>query len=386
MKETLRLGQIAGIRIGVNWTVLVIFALVFLGLAAGRFPLAHPGHAPWAYAVAGGVAAVVFFLSLLAHELAHAVVATRSGIRVEGITLWLFGGVAKLLDEARDPGTDLRVAGVGPLVSLVLSAGFALLALAATGLGGEGLVVGVLGWLALINGVLAAFNLVPAAPLDGGRVLRAMLWRRHGDRTRAAVTASRAGRGFGLALIGLGLAVLVAVPGLGGIWFMLIGWFIMNAAGTEEQHARLQASLGGVRIADVMSHPVVTVPEDLPVEDLIEHYVWSSRYSAFPVVDEHERARGLVTLDHIRHLPADQRAVTSVAGIARPIDELVVVDPTSELTDLLPALRVSRERRALVVEDGELVGLVSTTDIARAVELAQLAPHPPPHHSGRMGT
>lgn len=374
MRETLRLGEIAGIRIGVNWTVLVIFALVFLGLAAGRFPLAHPGHEPWAYTVAGGVAAVVFFLSLLAHELAHAVVATRNGIRVEGITLWLFGGVAKLLDEARDPGTDLRVAGVGPLVSLLLSAAFALLAVGAVGLGIEGLLVGVLGWLALINGVLAAFNLVPAAPLDGGRILRALLWRRHGDRTRAAVTASRAGRGFGLALIGLGLAVLVMLPGLGGLWFMLIGWFIMNAASAEEQHARLQASLGGVRIADVMSHPVMTVPEDLPVEDLIEHYVWSSRYSAFPVVDETGRARGLVTLDHIRQVPAEQRAVTAVVSIARPIGDLVVVEPAARLTDLLPALSSSSERRALVVEDGRLVGLVSTTDIARALELAQLGP------------
>ena len=374
VNETLRLGHIAGIRVGVNWTVLVIFTLVFVGLAAGRFPLTHPDHEPWAYALAGGVAAVVFFLSLLAHELAHAVVATRNDIRVEGITLWLFGGVAKLLDEARDPGTDLRVAGVGPLVSMLLAAAFALLALLVTGLGIEGLPVGVLWWLALINAVLAVFNLIPAAPLDGGRVLRAVLWRRHGDRTRAAVTASRAGRSFGLMLIGLGLAMIVLLPGLGGLWFMLIGWFIMTAAGAEEQHAQLQHSLSGVRVADVMSHPVMTVPGHLSVADLIEEFVWSSRYSAFPVVGEDGRPRGLVTLSHIREVPADKRHLTTVDSVARPIDDLVTVEPSTALTDVLPPLGASSERRALVLDEGRLVGLVSTTDLTRALELADLRP------------
>lgn len=372
MKETLRLGQVLGIRVGVNWTVLVIFALVLVGLSAGRFPLAHPDEHPWAYAVAGGVAAVVFLLSLLAHELAHAVVARGAGIRVEGITLWLFGGVARLLDEAQDPRTDLRVAGVGPLVSGLLAAFFAVLAMLAGGLGIEGLAVGVLWWLSLINTALAVFNLVPAAPLDGGRLLRALLWHRHGDRTRAAVTASRAGRAFGIALIGLGLAMIVTLPGLGGLWFMLIGWFIMTAAGAEEQHAQLQERLGGISVAHVMSPQVTAVPEQLSVADLVESFVWRSRFSSFPVVDEAGRPRGLVTLNHIKEVPYERRHQTTVAQVARPLDEVVVVAPGTPLTDLLPQLSNSEERRALVIDGQQLVGIISTTDIARAVELADL--------------
>jgi Zn-dependent protease/predicted transcriptional regulator len=372
VKETLRLGHVLGIRVGVNWTVLVIFTLVLVGLAAGRFPLTHPDEEPWAYALAGGIAAVTFFLSLLAHELAHAVVARGAGIRVEGITLWLFGGVAKLLDEAKDPRTDLRVAGVGPLVSVLLAAGFALLALLAAGLGIEGLPVGVLWWLSLINTVLAVFNLVPAAPLDGGRILRAILWHRHGDRTRAAVTASRAGRTFGILLIGFGIAMIVTLPGFGGLWFMLIGWFIMTAAGAEEQHAQLQERLGGVRVAQVMSRQLVTVPEQLSVSDLIESFVWRSSFSSFPVVDPEGHPRGLITLNHIKEVPHEQRHQVAVSQVARPMEELVVVQPDTPLTELLPPLSSSSERRALVVEGGALVGLISTTDIARAIEVADL--------------
>lgn len=372
MRETLRLGHVLGIRVGVNWTVLVIFTLVLVGLSAGRFPVAHPDEQPWAYAVAGGVAAVAFFLSLLAHELAHAVVARGAGIRVEGITLWLFGGVARLLDEAQDPRTDLRVAGVGPLVSGLLAAAFAILALLAGGLGIEGLAVGVLWWLSLINTALAVFNLVPAAPLDGGRLLRALLWHRHGDRTRAAVTASRAGRAFGIVLIGLGLAMIVTLPGLGGLWFMLIGWFIMTAAGAEEQHAQLQERLGGMSVAHVMSPQVMAVPEQLSVADLVESFVWRSRFSSFPVVDETGRPRGLVTLNHIKEVPYERRHQTAVSQVARPLQEVVVVAPSTPVTDVLPRLSGSEERRALVIDGQQLVGIISTTDIARAIELADL--------------
>jgi Zn-dependent protease/predicted transcriptional regulator len=372
MSETLRLGEIAGVRVGVNWTVLVIFALIFVGLAAGQFPVTYEGRPTWAYALAGGVAAVLFFLSLLSHELAHAVVARRNGIEVEGIVLWLFGGVAKLLGEADDPATDLRVAGVGPLVSLVLSLGFGALALVLMGLGVEGLPLAVVGWLAVINAVLAVFNLVPAAPLDGGRVLRAIVWWRTGDRTRAAVVAARSGRTFGMLLVALGLAEIILVPGFGGLWFMLIGWFIMAAAGAEEQHAQVTSRLDGVRVGDVMSSPVVTVDEQLSVADLIEQYVWATRYSSFPVVDATGTARGLITLGHVREVPTDQRHLTTVAAAARPLGELVRVDPATPLTEVLAPLSASKERRALVLEDGRLVGLVSTTDLTRALELTEL--------------
>ncbi len=204
MNETLRLGEISGVRVGVNWSVLVIFLLIVFGLAAGRFPAESPGLPSAAYIAAALAAAVAFLLSLLTHEIAHAVVARRSGVEVHGITLWLFGGVARLGGEARDPATELRIAGVGPLTSLVLAGVFAAAGALAAVLDAQALVVGAFRWLAAINVALAVFNLMPAAPLDGGRILRAFLWWRRGDRVSAAVTSARAGKAFGFLLVGLG--------------------------------------------------------------------------------------------------------------------------------------------------------------------------------------
>jgi Zn-dependent protease/CBS domain-containing protein len=375
MNETLRLGHVAGVRIGVNWTVLVIFTLVLLGLAGGRFPLTHPGHEPWAYAVAGTVAAVAFFLSLLAHELSHAIVAQRHGIEVDGIVLWLFGGVARLRSEAQDPETDLKVAGVGPLVSLALGAGFGALTLIAAGLGIGGLPLAVLGWLALINVILAVFNLVPATPLDGGRLLRAWLWKRRGDRLSAVVSAARAGRAFGFGLVGLGLVSLLVLPGLGGLWFVLIGWFIANAAGAEEQYAVANESLAGLRAHDVMTADPITVPAGLSVAQLLDQYALRHRCSAFPVLGPDGRLLGLVTLNQVRELAPDRRGATSIDRIARPAAEVPWVEAQRQLPAVLDLMRDAADGRVLVHDGtGRLVGIISPTDVTRFVEISQLRP------------
>lgn len=223
MNETIRLGEIKGVRVGLNWSVIAIFLLLLFGLAAGRFPLRYPDLGVALYVVAGLAAATVFLGSLLAHELAHALVARRNGGKVDGITLWLFGGVARLETESKDPGAEMRMAAVGPFVSLALAAVFGTASWALAAATGDSIAVGVLQWLALINGILAVFNLVPAAPLDGGRILRAFLWRRRGDRFTATITAARAGRAFGWLLVGVGLVELVAAGLAGGLWLALIG-------------------------------------------------------------------------------------------------------------------------------------------------------------------
>jgi len=265
MHEHVRLGQIAGVTVGFNWSVLAIFALVTLGLALGQFPMVYPGRTTAAYAVAGLIAGAVFLLSLLAHEIAHAIVARRNGVDVEGITLWMLGGVARLQGEPSTPAAELRIAGAGPAVSLALAAGFALVGALLRAIGSEGLPLGVCMWLATINLVLAVFNLIPAAPLDGGRLLRAALWRLRGDRVSAAITASRAGRRFGWLLVALGLVQFLMV-GVGGLWLMLLGWFITTAATAEEQQVELGGALAGVRVADVMSADPVAVPAGITVD------------------------------------------------------------------------------------------------------------------------
>ena len=262
MRASFRLGRIAGVPVGVNWSVLVIFVLIAWALSASLFPSSYPGHSPVAYIAAGLAAAVVFFLGLLAHEVAHAVVAKRNGIEVEGITLWLFGGVAELKGEAKDPGAELRIAGVGPLVSLIIGVVFAAIAVAVAAAGGHGLLLGALAWLAGINVLLAIFNVLPAAPLDGGRLLRAAVWKFTGDRTKASVVAARAGWVLGVVLIGLGLWRFFTGAGFGGLWLALIGWFLLGAAGQEERAARMGDALRGIRVGDVMTPQPQTASGD----------------------------------------------------------------------------------------------------------------------------
>lgn len=370
--ETFGLGRIAGLRIGANWSVAVIFILVLFGLAAGRFPQAYPEEVAATYWLAGTLAAVVFFTSLLAHELAHALVARRNGVHVEGIVLWMFGGVAKLSGESPDPRSDLRIAGVGPLVSVGLAVGFGAVAAAMWSTDSTGIWHGVFSWLGVINAVLALFNLAPAAPLDGGRILRALLWKRRGDRTSAAVSAAKAGRVFGLLLVGLGLIELVLAPGMGGIWLMLIGWFIITAAAAEEQHVRLSQTLGDLRVADVMTAEPTTVPAGITVDRLLDDYVFAHRYSAFPVVDAEGRATGLVTLNRIKDVEREARPRVTAEAIACTGADLLTVSPSTRLTELLGQLQGCADGRAVVVDGGSVIGVVTPSDISRALQFAEL--------------
>ena len=372
MEESFRLGRIAGIRVGVNWSVLVIFWLISWSLAGAVLPQQAPGRPPGSYWLAGLATAVLFFVSLLAHELGHALVARRAGLRVEGITLWLFGGVARLEGESRDPATELRIAGVGPLISLAVAAVAGLLALAADAVGASPLVVAALAWLARINAMLALFNLIPAAPLDGGRVLRALVWRRTGDRRRAVTVAARAGRLFGYLLIGIGLVEFAFSANFGGLWFVFLGWFLLSAARAEESGARLREALDGIRVRDVMTPDPVAGPGWYTVDGFLEEYVLRHRHSAFPVNSFDGALVGLVTLARLKTVPSGQRAATRVEAVACPLAEVPIANPDELLLDLLPRLRGCSDGRALVMADGRLAGIVSPTDIARTLELAAI--------------
>lgn len=373
-RGTFPIGKIAGVHIAVNWSVLVIFGLIAYGLSAERFPDAYPGRSTFAYVVAGLLAAGVFFLSLLAHELSHALVARRGGQQVEGITLWLFGGVARLRGEARDPGTELRVAGVGPLVSLSLGGLFigltAILALAGAG----GLVSGAVMWLGMINVALAVFNSVPAAPLDGGRLLRAFLWWRTGDAHRAAVLASQAGRGFGWLLVTAGLVLLLLRGYVQGLWLTIIGWFLITAASVEGQQAVVRQRLAGVPVWRVMTPEPVTVPAVATLREFLEVYVMRHRYSAFPVTGEDGQPVGLVTFDRIKEVPDEERARTRVGEVSLPMAEVISASSDGSVADLLPQLSSRPEGRVLVFTGERLVGIVSPRDVSRTLEQVSRSP------------
>jgi Zn-dependent protease len=366
MSASFRLGRIAGVPVGVNWSVLVIFALIAAGLSAGQFPRAYPDHAMAAYVAAGIGAAVVFLLGLLAHEVSHAVIAKRNGIAVKGITLWLFGGVAELQGEADSPGAELRIAGIGPLVSLVIGGIFGgIAALLAAG-GADNLAVGALAWLGGINVALAVFNILPAAPLDGGRLLRAALWKWRGDRTWAAVISARAGRVLGWLLIAFGLIQFLLGAAAGGLWLALIGWFLLGAAGAEERQAEVGQALSGVKVSDVMSSNPQTVPPNIRVAEFIDQYLFGYRHTVFPLAED-GRPVGLVSLDRVRQVPPDQRERTGLREVACAEKDLTIASPEEPLTELLPRLSQCADGRALVVAEGRLVGIVSPSDVNRAM-------------------
>ncbi|ARQ68562.1 site-2 protease family protein [Streptomyces marincola] len=375
MRATFTLGRIAGIGIGVNWSVLLVFALIASGLAGGRLPEAHPDRAWPVYALAGLATAVVFFASLLAHELAHAIVARRHGIAVDDIVLWLLGGATRMRTEAPDPRAELRVAGAGPLVSLVLGAAFALLTWLLGAVGAAALLVEATAWLAAINLVLAVFNSIPAAPLDGGRLLRAYLWWRGGDRLRATEGATTAGRAFGWVLVVAGLWQFLWTAWFGGLWLALVGWFLVVAAGQEGRQARVRELVAGVAVRDTMTPGPVTVPDRLTVEDLLRDPAQAARHTAFPVTGEDpERPVGLVTVEGASRVPEPERPHTTVGAVMRPLSRTRVARPDEALADLLPRLEPGAEHRVLVLDEGRIAGIVSPSDVNRTVRTLAARP------------
>jgi Zn-dependent protease/CBS domain-containing protein len=368
MNEDVSLGRIAGIRVGFNWSLLVVAALVAWSLATGFLPSAAPGQSTGAYWTAGVISAFVFLASVLAHELAHSVVAMRRGVKVEGITLWLFGGVSRFITETNSPGTQALVTFVGPLASLVLGAIFYLISIAVGGGAHPGLVAVTLSWLGYINIALAIFNLLPAFPLDGGRLLQSLIWLRTGDRVRATRIAARIGMGFAYLLIAYGLVMFIFAGNLiGGVWSVFLGWFLLSAARSEEAAGLIRRALSGIRVRDVMSPNPLEAPDDISAYDALHGYVLTSRHSTLPTHDGAGRLSGLLTLSALKGVAPEAQQTTLVKDIACPLDSVSTASPTDPITNLLGASDGCGEGRTLVVDGGQLVGIVAPSDISTMV-------------------
>ncbi len=366
------IGRIIGFPVSVNWSVLVVLWLFTWSLAA-TLPGAAPGYSSASYWLAGLCGAVILLASLLAHELTHAVLARRAGVPVSDVTLWLFGGVTRLGGEAKTPKEAFRIAVSGPLMSLALAAVFGGAGYGLAALGVADIVVGVAWWLAGINLLLGLFNLLPGAPLDGGRVLRAYLWRRYDDPVRAGVRAARAGRVLAFVLIALGLLQFLTGGTVGGVWLAFIGWFIFVASREEETQVVTRQAIAGVRVADVMTANPHTAPADITVEEFIQRYLLGDRHSAYPVADRDGSIIGLITLAQLRDLPASQRAATMVREVAIPLPHVPTAAPHEPLGDLLERLGSVGGNRALVTEAGRVVGIVTANDLSRLIDVYRLA-------------
>jgi Zn-dependent protease len=372
MHESFRLGRIAGVPIGANWTVVVIASLIAWALAVQVLPAAAPGRPAIEYWAVGGAAATLFFLSLLAHELAHAVQARREGLVVEGITLWLLGGVAQLRGEARTPGAEARIAGIGPLVSLGLGVAF--------GLGAFGLqlaamppvVVSGLAWAGGINLVLGLFNLLPGAPLDGGRLLRAVVWRWRGDALRATAVATSVGRGLGYALIAFGVLELVTAGDLGGIWTMVLGFFLLSAASVEGNQAQMVGALRGVPVRAAMDAGLLRVPGGLRVDTFASQLPMTQRASAYLVAGPGGEIVGVIRVADLARIPARERRERRLDEVARPIALVPTAGP-DELVVTVLERQAPGSLGVLIVENGSPVGFLGPREVAEAVERAKLA-------------
>ena len=386
MNENLSLGRIAGIHVGLNWSLLVIAFLIASSLATSLLPSAAPRQTSSAYWTAGIVSAFVYLACLLAHELAHSVVAVRRGVRVEGITLWLFGGVSRFSSETSSPGAQALITFVGPATSLVLGMVF-LLASVAIGGGADnpGLLAATLSWLGFINLLLGVFNLLPAFPLDGGRLLQSLIWARTGDRLRATRIAAIIGRAFAFLLIAYGLITFFATGSLiGAIWSVFLGWFLLSAARAEEVGGLLRQALSGIRVADVMTPDPVQAPDNITVEDALHGYILASRHSTFPTHDAAGQLSGLLTLTALKNVAPTARTTTLIKEIICPLDRVSTVRPGDPATNLPDQSEGCSEGRTLVVENRRLVGIVSPSDINRMLQrsMARRAPTLPSPASG----
>ena len=365
MTDSIRLGRIRGIEIGLNWSLLVIFALIVWSLSAAVFPSQNPGLGDGTYLAMALVAAVLFFVSILLHELGHAIQAQRDGMEIDGITLWLFGGVARFRGMFPSAGAEFRIALAGPAVSLLLGLAFVGLAVL---LDGPAAADGVAAWLGYINLALLLFNLLPALPLDGGRVLRSVLWHSRGDFGWATRIAASIGRSFGFLFIVGGLALLILHGAFSGAWLAFIGWFLLGAASAENRYLVARQALAGLRVRDLMVRDPVTVDPTLSLARFVDDTAWRHRFTTYPVV-EHGRIVGLLPFARVAKVPRAEWETTRVEQCYRPKGELLVVDTDQDVVEVLAELGAPDAGRALVCDGDRLVGLLSVTDVMRALQI-----------------
>ncbi|PWK57984.1 site-2 protease family protein [Roseicyclus mahoneyensis] len=365
--HSVKLFTLMGFEIKIDASWLLIAALIVWSLSSGYFPQVLPGLSQSAYLILSITAMLALFASLILHELAHSLVARRYGLGIGGITLFLFGGVAELVDEPKSAASEFWIAIAGPIMSFVLAGLFGLAALVA---GGAGVVGILLGYLASINLVLAVFNLIPAFPLDGGRVLRAWLWQRSGDMLEATRKASGAGTVLAIGLMGLGLFSALSGGGIGGAWLVLIGFFVLNASRGAYQRLLVQDSLKGRRVAELMTPDPWTAHPDMTLADLADRVMMAHAVSFAPVVGD-GAVVGYVDAQLMRTIAREEWANTTVGDVMAAVDDSCLVAPRMTAEDALNRLAQGPHRKLIVVEGRQLRGVLSLRDLMGHIAVVQ---------------
>ena len=366
MSGTFRLCKIAGIEIDVHVSWLLIVVLLTWSLATGWFPALYKGWSPGTYWVVSLLAVLLLFASVLLHELAHSLVARRRGLSVKNITLYIFGGVSTIEQEPKSPGVEFQMSFVGPLTSLLIGGVSYLLFLAFRV--GPSELEAILGTLAVLNILLGLFNLLPAFPLDGGRVLRSIIWKITGNVRTATRAAAFVGQVLAYLMILVGFYLIFAGDIIDGVWFGLIGWFLLSGAQSANSQSMLESMLKGVTVGEVMNRTPNAVPANISLQKLVDELMLPRGWrSAFVV--QGEQLAGLITLSDIRHIAREEWAQTPVGLAMTPLERLHNVTAGQSLNEVLPLMVAQNVNQVPVVEDGRLIGSLSREDIVRFLEV-----------------
>ena len=360
-----RIGRIAGIPISLDYSWFLIFFLLTWSLGASYFPSQYPGWAAWEYWVIGGLATVLLFASVLLHELGHAAAARHYRIPVREITLFIFGGVAQIQEEPKSAWSEFWIAIAGPIVSLALGVLFYVLALTA---GAVSQLYATFSYLGYINLALFAFNLIPGFPLDGGRVLRAMLWGMSKDTSQATIIAANVGRFIAYGFIALGLIMMLQGNFFDGVWMAFIGWFLESAAVAQVQQQKLRDILKRYRVAQAMNTRLTLLPADTPLDVLVHEHLLGSGKRAY-VVQRDGVPLGMVTIHQIKKAPKDAWDTTTASDVMIPMQEARAISPGEDLWTALSAMDREGVNQLLVVDHGRIVGMISREDLVSFLQM-----------------
>ncbi len=361
MRNSFQIGRIFGISIRIDYTWFIIFALVSLSLGGRHFPSVYANWSPATYWLMGVITATIFFCSVLAHELAHSLVSRARGVPVDSITLFILGGVARISDEPKSPGSEFWMALAGPATSVVIGIMFGAFYFA-TGRARTP-VAALAAWMSYINMFVAALNLIPGFPLDGGRIFRSIVWKITGNLRKATRIASGLGRAIAYLFILCGfLVALIGGNWFGGIWIAFIGWFLQNAASSSYRQLELREMLRGVKVREIMTGDCQRLPKGLALKELVDNYILPTTRRCFPVVDE-ERVLGIITLHNVKEIPREQWEFVKVEDAMTPLEEMKTVSPDDDLFTVMRQMTEEGVNQMPVVENDQLVGMIARDNL-----------------------
>ena len=372
---SLNIGRIIGIPVRIHYTLWLVLLLIAWSLAEGYMPQHYPGLGATTYWAIGIASAIILFVSVFLHELSHSYIAKKNGLPIRRITLFFFGGVSEMGEEPKDPALEVRMAAAGPLTSFLIAIVLGTCWYLAFLVGGPRPgaltpVIATLYYAAVLNGVLGAFNLIPAFPLDGGRVLRGSLWNRSKNLLGSTTNATRVSEAISLLMMAVGFFFLIFGDFVNGIWIIFLGWFIRSGAETSLRQTRLTEALAGVRVGDIMTRDLLSVSPDASVQQLVSDYFLVHPHGGYPVISN-GKLLGVVTMSSVRSIPREKREFERVSQAMVPFERTITVNPTTSAIDAMQIMAKNGVGRLVVMDGDKIAGMVTRGDLMKTMKARQ---------------